>query len=779
MGALDGIRIVELAQGIAGPYAGMLLSDQGAEVIKVEPPEGDRTRSMPAFHLWNRGKKSVVLDLVTPAGQEQARSLAANADVVIADFPPGQGETLSLDYASLARENPRLVYCYMPPYGERGPHIHRPAEDALVAAVAGVTGGQASASGRPVYVTLPVASYGAAMLAAGSVAVALYVRQCCGLGQKVTVSWLAGVLAMQTGSIVATEDGQGRLTALPRSPQGGTPVYRLYEAQDGWFFLGCGNSTFFHKLCIALERPELVADPRFENAPWGITNLEDREALLSILAPIFREKPRDYWLKLLEEADVPSAPVMTRPEFIDDPQVRYNGMRVEVNDPLLGRTVQMGVPVTLTGTPGRIKGPAPRLGEHTHQVLEISKGQGSEVKADNPPSVTLDPQPMTHALSGVRVVDLAAYIAGAYVSTVLADMGASVTKVEPLEGDPFRSIGFGFLGWNRGKRGIALNLRSEKGRQVLYEMVRQADVVVENYRVGVAQRLGVDYETLAKINPRLIYCSVTGYGDGGPYAHRPGFDPLLQARSGAMAAQGGHGQPPVFLTVAISDYAASLLAAYGIAMALYVRERTGRGQRVVTALTNSTMAVQSGSFIFYEGKPPEPEGGIDFLGPSALCRSYQCADGWIFLLVRNEGEWRALTAALDTQDLSEKYLWPEVSFQPAEGILAVDLAETLAGMSRADALAALEAAGVPCAPVLPPKELLNDPHVQANDLLAEHEHPTWGVLRQTGLLAKFSLTPGLLQGAAPTLGQHTEDVLRELGYRVQDLEALRREGVIL
>lgn len=775
MGALDGIRVVELAQGIAGPYAGMLLSDQGAEVIKVEPPGGDRARGTPGFHLWNRGKKSVVLDLGDAADQRRARSLAAAADVVIADFPPGQGRTLGLDYDSLASGNSGLIYCYMPPYGERGPHAYRPAEDALVAATAGVTGGQASASGRPVYVTLPVASYGAALLAASGVTAALYVRQRCGLGQQVTVSWLAGALAMQTGSIVVTEESQGRLTTLPRSPQGAVPVYCLYEAQDGWLFLACGNNTFFHKLCIALERPDLAADPRFENAPWGVTNLEDREALRAILAPIFREKPRDYWLKLLAEADVPSAPVMTRAEFMDDPQVRHSGMRVEVDDPLLGRTVQMGIPLTLTATPGRIQGPAPLLGQHTRQVLEGlgAKGEGGK---PSPGAAAAVP---AHALAGVRVVDLAAYIAGAYVGTVLADMGAAVTKVEPLEGDPFRHIGFGFLGWNRGKRSIALNLRSEKGRQILYKMVRRADVVVENFRIGVAQRLGVDYESLSRINPRLIYCSVCGYGDSGPYAQRPGFDPLLQARSGAMAAQGGRGQPPVFLTVAISDYAASLLAAYGIAAALYVRERNGQGQRVITSLTSSTMAAQAGSFIFYQGRPAEIEGAPDFLGPSALCRSYRCADGWLFLLVRTEAEWQALAAALGREELAQEYLWPEVAFQPAEGAVAGKLAAALAGMSQAEALAALDLAGVPCAPVVPPQRLLDDPHLQANDLLAQHQHPTWGLVRQTGLLPQFSRTPGLLQGAAPALGQHTEEVLAELGYGPPDLEALRREGVIL
>jgi len=770
-GPFDGITILELATGIAGPYAAMLLADQGADVIKFEPPAGDPARRLPGFHVWNRGKRSVVADIESPDGREAVRRLAAAVDVVIADFPPGRAEALGLDYDSLARDNPGLVYCYLPPFGEAGPHAQRPADDALVAAAGGVAGGQPSAASNPVFVVVPVSSYGAAMLAAGAIGVALWVRQRTGRGQKAVVSWLAGALAMETGSVVGVEGGflsPLGLASLTRQPQGAAPVYRLYQASDDWLFIACGNSTFWGKLCIALDRLELVSDPRFENAPWGVTNFQDRAALYEIIASIIAAKPRAHWLHLFEEFDVPAAPVLDRADFINDPQVLHNGMRVELDDPEVGPTVQMGIPVAFSRTPGAIRGPAPRLGEHTHEVLASQQQRKS-------PKASADGR--THALEGVRVVDLTNYIAGSLCPMLLADYGADVIKVESLEGDSFRTFGLGFLGWNRGKRGIALDLRREEGQRILWDLAARADVVVENFRHGAAKRLGADYETLAALNPSLVYCTIAGFGVDGPYAGKPAFDPLFQARSGAMAVQGGQG-PPVFLSAAITDYSAALLATYGIAAALFERERSGRGQRVATSLTNATIAGQSGSFVFYDGVPPEPRGGPDFLGPSAVVRSYQATNGWLMLACRSQEHWSALARVLGRPELAQRHSWETASAAPADG----PLGQMLASIFREDALATwlarLDGAGVPCAPVLSLMQLLRDEHLEANALMTDHDHPQWGHIRQTGLLVKLSRTPGCIQRRAPLLGEHTHEVLAELGHTDEEIGWLRENGII-
>jgi crotonobetainyl-CoA:carnitine CoA-transferase CaiB-like acyl-CoA transferase len=771
-GPFHGITILELATGIAGPYAAMLLADQGAGVIKVEPPGGDPARLLPGFRVWNRGKRSVLADIESPEGREAVRRLAGGVDVLVADFAPGRAERLGLDYDSLAKDNPGLVYCHLPPFGEAGPHANREADDALVAAVGGVAGGQPSAAGNPVFVVIPVSSYGAALLAAGAIGVALRARETTGRGQKAVVSWLAGALAMATGSLVGVEGGflsPLGLASLARQPQGASPVYRLYRAAGDWLFIACGNSTFWGKLCIALDMPELVSDSRFENAPWGITNFQDRAALYEIIAPIIAARPRAHWLRLFEEFDVPAAPVQGRSDFINDPQVAHNGMRVETDDPEVGRTVQMGIPIAFSRTPGAIRGPAPILGEHTEEVLASPpRRNGPRPAADG----------RTHALEGVRVVDLTNYIAGSLCGMLLADYGADVIKVESLEGDSFRTFGLGFMGWNRGKRSVALDLKRDEGRWLLQELAVRADVVVENFRYGVAERLGADYETLALQNPRLVYCTIAGFGVDGPYAEKPAFDPLFQARSGAMAAQGGPGQPPVFLSAAITDYSAAVLATYGIAAALFERERSGQGQRVVTSLTNATIAGQSGSFVFYEGAAPEQQGGPDFLGPSAVVRSYQAGDGWLFLACRREEQWSALARVLGRPELAQRHSWEAAGAAPADGALGQALASIFRQDPLATWLARLDGAGVPCAPVPGLMQLLRDEHLEANALMTDHDHPQWGHIRQTGLLVKLSRTPGCLQRRAPLLGEHTREVLAELGQTEEEIGQLRENGVI-
>jgi crotonobetainyl-CoA:carnitine CoA-transferase CaiB-like acyl-CoA transferase len=579
---------------------------------------------------------------------------------------------------------------------------------------------------------------------------------------------------MQTGSLVGAQEWLSPLGLVPllHQPQGIVPVYRLYKAQDDWLFLACGNPTFWAKLCIALGKPELVADPRFQNAPWGIVNAPDREALYNIIAPILAEKPRSYWLEYFERSDVPAAPVLTRDEFINDPQVVHNGMRTELDDPTLGRTVQMGIPLNFARTPGSIRSAAPLLGQHTDEVLE-----GLPARQQPRPAATKTGD-SDFALEGVRVVDMTNYIAGSLCPMFLADYGAQVIKVEPLQGDSFRMFGLGFMGWNRGKRSITLDLGQEEGQHLLRELVAQADVVVENFRPGVAQRLGADYETLAQVNSDIIYCSVAGHGESGPYAALPAFDPLFQARSGAMAAQGGRGQPPVYLDVAITDYSAALLATYGIAAALYERERSGQGQKLVTSLTATTIAGQSGSFIFYEGKPEEPQGGPDFLGPSPACRCYQAADGWLFLACRSEEQWQALADVAGRPELAQAHSWRTAATASAQDRPG-QMLESIFGADTVDKwLARLDSAGVPCAPIIGPLDLLTDEHLLANDLITEHKHPQWGLIRQTGLLVKLSRTPGRLQGQAPSLGQHTDEVLAELGCGQEEIARLREGRIV-
>jgi len=366
--ALEGVTLIDLSTSIAGPYAAMLLAEMGVDCIKIESREGDPARGLPGFLVWNRSKRGLTLNLETAEGREILYRLVEKADAVIESFSPRQAKLLGLDYESLSGCNPRLSYCAMPLFGERGPLSEKPGNEGVVSAFAGIMAGQGGLGQPPVFVTLPLASYGAAFLAAYAISAALYVRETSGMGQKVEVSLLSGALAMQTGAFVSAEAIVP--IAINRNVQQGVvPTYRLYECQDEWIMLACGNPTFWNKLCIALGREDLVADSRFEGAPWGIAEEEHRDALTAILTDILRQKPRDYWLELFEAADIPCAPVSRREEFMEDPQVQHNQMIVTVEDSQLGKTKQMGIPITIVDSAGGIKGPAPQLGEHTQAIL--------------------------------------------------------------------------------------------------------------------------------------------------------------------------------------------------------------------------------------------------------------------------------------------------------------------------------------------------------------------------------------------------------------------------
>ena len=284
------------------------------------------------------------------------------------------------------------------------------------------------------------------------------------------------------------------------------------------------------------------------------------------------------------------------------------------------------------------------------------------------------------------MLDLGSVIAGTYAGAILANFGADVVKVESQEGDAFR-YAMGFINYNRGKRGLGLDLKTAAGQELFHDLARQADVVLDNFRLGVRERLGIDYAALAPLNPRLISCSINTYGSRGRDAGLPGFDPLLQARSGLMWAQGGDGErgddeggdgEPVFHAIPVNDVATAAMGAFAIIAALHARELTGRGQDTETSLAAQSALYQSGDLTWYEGRPPLAQGGRDCVGFTALDRFHRCADGWLTLAVTTTKQFDDLTRALEHPEWAERWSGAVALAEPRDGELAAEVARALA-----------------------------------------------------------------------------------------------------
>ena len=388
---------------------------------------------------------------------------------------------------------------------------------------------------------------------------------------------------------------------------------------------------------------------------------------------------------------------------------------------------------------------------------------------------------MAYALEGLKVIDFGIFFAGPYAAKMLADLGATVIKVEALTGDPLRRTVGAFNGCQRNKRSIALNLRTEEGKAIAHQLMSEADIVMHNMRPGVAERLGIDFETAKRLKPDILYLYSPAFGTKGPRKDQPGFEPLVSAMVGIEIMCAGKGNRPN-TTKGNMDYGNGLMGAAGLLMALIHRAETGEGQYLECPQLVSGMVTTSEVYLPADGSPARwYEMDQRQTGLGALCRLYETNEEWICIVAAKDAEWRALVEAVGASTLAGDPRFATSDQRRANNDALAEELEPLFMTHSAEHWAqTLDAAGVPCEVSVTEgaQRYINDPEHLASGLVAEYQHPQYGNLREVGLTIRLSETPGNVWGPPPLLGQHSRDILAELGYDAREQDELKAKEVV-
>ena len=799
----DGITVLDFAQGRPGSVATMVMSDFGAEVIKVEPPGGDPFRSWSGAIQWNRGKKSVILDLKIDVGREKVHGLAQRADVVIESFRPGVVERLGIDYETMSALKPDLVYCSLTGFGPKGAYAHYKGYEGVVAAKSGrmtMFSGQNRPDG-PNYVAVQGASHSAAMALIRGVVSALYVRDRTGQGQKVETSllqtitpfdhcgWIQGQM-MEKDPVNYPGDpyiGRGR-----PSPMG----YLAARTKDGhWIQLGNIMERLFRSMIGYLDLSFIYEDPRFKTAP--VLAEEHRGELEKMMLESVRKRTLQEWMDVFvaQGSDVAAEPYTTSQEGMDHPQIVYNGQIRDVEDPRVGMMRQLGPLVLMQETPGGPREPAPEPGQHTEEVLGRVDGVVANGVADSN-----GPMPQ-YPLEGVTVLDLGTVINGPLGCALLAELGARVIRIEAPDGDYHRHVIHG-LAVHRtmaGSEGVCLNLKTAEGQEIIHKLAAKADILLHSMRPGAPERTGIGYEQLSAINPRLVYFYAGGYGSTGPHSHRPSMAPIPGAVCGGAVTQMGRDTLPapdlettIEEIVEISgklarandgsnDHNASMVNAVAMLLGFYARERTGKAQYVESNMLGANAYANVDDFFRHEGKAPRSLPDADGYGLSALYRLYPARTGWVFLACPFEEEWQALAGTIGRPDLlNDRRFTTREDREENDSALAEELARVFATKEPLEWEALLTSADVACVKAEDRGMYYfynEDEHVRENGFITEVEAARLGKFWRYSPLLSFSRTSGKA-GPGVLKGEHTQAILSELGYGEEAIRDLKDRGVV-
>ena len=730
---LGDLRIVEIGQGMAVQVAGLMLSELGAEVLKVERPGGDPARGTAPFANWNRGKRSVVLDLDTAEGLDALHARLAGADALLHQFAPSRAKALGLDDAGLAERHPHLVVTAITGSPANHPDVERSDDELLVAARVGAMYENDGHRGGPIVYRYRQGSWSAAQLAAAGLLARLVMRLQSGRGGPAHTSIFQGFLA--TLPLVWARNSEGPMpnpeTYPPDKPR--AIAQQLFQCADGdWLQIMDPTRQFDYATMPTMW--EVLAEAEVD--------LETAEGQ----AEAFRRRPLANWLADLRAADIAAEPAFPMGEVLRHEDVEANGYVVEVEDPDFGKTRQPNTPFHSDADlpQGR---PAPRLGE------------GGDVMWP-PRSAPAPGSAPAEVLEGVRVLDLGMFLAGPMGPSMMGDMGADVIKVEALSGDRIRFMHRYYQAAARSKRSLAIDLTKPEARPILERLIQWAEIVHHNMRFKGAAKLGLSEEGIRAAKPDVAFNYASAYGQRGERGNWPGYDSIFNAIAGWEFENAGEGNRPVFNRPGTMDVATAQSCLVELMASLYARRATGRGYNTQTSLLGLAAFTQGERLI-------GPDGALtdtyhltsDQTGFSPYHRIYECA----------EGAWIAVAAHQPAQQAALRDL------------LGDDFEGGAKDRKAGDLLAALEAAGVPADAVNfedAMHRFFDDPQNRELNLVSVLPQPLYGIVEQPGAFWTFGDTPIVFKRCCPVVGEHSDEILREIGYSDAEIAAFREAKVV-
>lgn len=752
MATLDGIRVVDFGQYIAGPLAAVMLADQGAEVIHIDPPDGPRWRS-DADAFYNRGKQRITLDLKQPADNEIARKLVATSDVVIENFRPGVMDRLHLGPHGVTADHPGLIYCSIPGFASDDPRRNVAAWEGVVGAAtdAYATLGQLLGSDdarvddpdRPVFTALPLASNFGGFHAATAIVMALIARGRTGLGQTIEVPLFDAMFEL-IGANGISVDGEYRVT---RARGAGT-----YVCQDDRRILFNSSSS-----------------PRFWR--WfaqaaGISNEHPLDH--DHLKKLFLTRPAKEWEDLINAAGGPTTMVRSAAEWMASDQARQRRTVIQLDDPHLGPTWMPGVNVHLTDSPGSIS-PRHRLDADKAKVLQAL--QAGRVPPQDDIHISPDD---TLPLSGVRVLDLTQVVAGPCTGRILVEYGADVVKINnpypesltaavSLSGRPTDPGNQQHEHLNRGKQTLLLDVHTPGGVRVLKQLLDRTDIVMQNFAQGMAERYGIAYDQVRSTRPDLVYFSLSAYGYGGPMGTYRGFEGNAQAVTGLMHRFGGDG-PPLGQPYLLDDYGTGIRGAFAIALGVFHRQRTGRGQHINIALAETATYHQAAFLLDHSRKVWNEPRGTFSRGYGPVQRLYKASDGWFFLGTDSRQRLGMVEGLADVAHVEDSALESFLERRFVEESTDVWVARLRHADIGAHATARVE-------------DLMQDPWVRDHNLSVTQRVEGVGNMTMPGVAARLSRTPLRIGEPVHPAGSDAAHILAQIGL-LDDLHQLVADGAI-